>query len=87
MLWCFLSGSISSVGWLFDKKGKVVFAAGESGHTLDQMMDSAIEAGAEDIAETEEEGLVEVKSKSHVSSLKRTIFLKRKKGYLRICST
>ncbi|KAI9491442.1 transcriptional regulator TACO1-like protein [Zychaea mexicana] len=47
-------GSVSSVGWLFDKKGKVVFAAGESGHSLEQMMDSAIEAGAEDIEDEEE---------------------------------
>lgn len=49
---------MSSVGWLFDKKGRVVFGAGESGHTLEQMMDSAIEAGAEDIEEYDD--LVEV---------------------------
>ncbi|ORZ00514.1 transcriptional regulator TACO1-like protein [Syncephalastrum racemosum] len=55
-----VGGSVSSVGWLFDKKGKVVFAAGESGHSFDQMMDAAIEAGAEDIEEGEEEDLVEV---------------------------
>lgn len=49
---------MSSVGWLFDKKGRVVFGAGESGHSLEQMMDSAIEAGAEDIEEYDD--LVEV---------------------------
>ncbi|KAI8089556.1 transcriptional regulator-domain-containing protein [Halteromyces radiatus] len=51
-------GSVSSVGWLFEKKGKIAFATGESGHTLDQMMDAAIDAGAEDIEE--EEDLVEI---------------------------
>ncbi|CDS13795.1 hypothetical protein LRAMOSA05969 [Lichtheimia ramosa] len=53
-----VGGSVSSVGWLFDKKGRVVFGAGESGHTLEQMMDSAIEAGAEDIEEYDD--LVEI---------------------------
>ncbi|KAI8138582.1 transcriptional regulator TACO1-like protein [Fennellomyces sp. T-0311] len=53
-----VGGSVSSVGWLFDKKGKVVFASGESGHSLEQMMDEAIEAGAEDIED--EDGLVEI---------------------------
>ncbi|KAI8329210.1 transcriptional regulator-domain-containing protein [Chlamydoabsidia padenii] len=53
-----LGGSVSSVGWLFDKKGKIVFAPGESGHSLEQMMDAAIDAGAEDIEEDED--LVEI---------------------------
>ena len=56
--WLAPSGSVSSVGWLFDKKGRVVFGAGESGHSLEQMMDSAIEAGAEDIEDYDD--LVEV---------------------------
>ncbi|CAO3620001.1 unnamed protein product [Cunninghamella blakesleeana] len=50
-----VGGSVSSVGWLFEKKGKIVFTKGESEHTLEQMMDEAIEAGAEDIEENVEE--------------------------------
>ncbi|ORZ16897.1 transcriptional regulator-domain-containing protein, partial [Absidia repens] len=53
-----LGGSVSSVGWLFEKKGKIVFAKGESGHSLNQMMDAAIDAGAEDIEEDDD--LVEI---------------------------
>jgi transcriptional/translational regulatory protein YebC/TACO1 len=32
----------------------VVFTAGESGHSFEQIMDNAIDAGAEDIEEEEE---------------------------------
>ncbi|OBZ89546.1 hypothetical protein A0J61_02402 [Choanephora cucurbitarum] len=53
-------GSVTSVGYLFDKKGKVVFSAGESGHSFEQIMDNAIDCGAEDIEEDPEENLVEV---------------------------
>ncbi|KAI8059520.1 transcriptional regulator TACO1-like protein [Gongronella butleri] len=53
-----LGGSVSSVGWLFEKKGKIEFATGESGHSLEQMMDAAIDAGAEDIEEVDD--LVEI---------------------------
>jgi transcriptional/translational regulatory protein YebC/TACO1 len=45
---------------LFDKKGKVVFSPGESGHSFEQIMDNAIDCGAEDIEEDPEENLVEV---------------------------
>lgn len=54
------SGSVSSVGYLFDKKGKVVFTPGESGHSFEQIMDNAIDCGAEDIEEDPEDNLVEV---------------------------
>ncbi|KAG0181312.1 hypothetical protein DFQ28_003577 [Apophysomyces sp. BC1034] len=53
-----LGGSVSSVGWMFDKKGKIVFGPGLSGHDFDQMSDAAIEAGAEDIEF--EDDLVEI---------------------------
>lgn len=53
-------GSVSSVGYLFEKKGKVVFTPGESGHSFEQIMDNAIDCGAEDIEEDPEENLVEV---------------------------
>ncbi|ORX50240.1 DUF28-domain-containing protein [Hesseltinella vesiculosa] len=53
-----VGGSVSAVNYLFEKKGKIVFAPGESGHSLDQMMDAAIDAGAEDIEE--EEDMIEI---------------------------
>ncbi|OAD80392.1 hypothetical protein PHYBLDRAFT_137947 [Phycomyces blakesleeanus NRRL 1555(-)] len=40
------------------QKGKIVFASGETGHSLEEMMDSAIEVGAEDMED--EEDLVEI---------------------------
>lgn len=55
-----VGGSVSSVGYLFEKKGKVVFTPGESGHSFEQIMDNAIECGAEDIEEDPEENMVEV---------------------------
>ncbi|KAI9305972.1 transcriptional regulator TACO1-like protein [Cunninghamella echinulata] len=61
-----VGGSISSVGWLFEKKGKIVFTKGESGHTLEQMMDEAIEAGAEDIEEYENDEEMENKEEELV---------------------
>ncbi|KAI8393512.1 transcriptional regulator TACO1-like protein [Radiomyces spectabilis] len=53
-----VGGSVTSVGYLFEKKGKIAFTAGESGHSFEEMMDAAIEAGAEDIEE--EEDVVEI---------------------------
>ncbi|KAG2220177.1 hypothetical protein INT45_005350, partial [Circinella minor] len=71
-----LGGSVSSVGWLFDKKGKVVFATGESGHSLEQMMDEAIEAGAEDIEDNDD--LVEVICDfSQLSSISQALTAKK----------
>lgn len=55
-----VGGSVSSVSYLFEKKGKVVFTPGESGHSFEQIMDNAIECGAEDIEEDPEENMVEV---------------------------
>ncbi|KAI9356040.1 transcriptional regulator TACO1-like protein [Pilaira anomala] len=55
-----VGGSVSSVSYLFEKKGKVVFTPGESGHSFEQIMDIAIDCGAEDIEEDEQENLIEV---------------------------
>lgn len=55
-----VGGSVSSVNYLFEKKGKVVFTPGESGHSFEQIMDIAIDCGAEDIEEDEQENLIEV---------------------------
>lgn len=50
-------GSISSVSWMFEKKGKVVFRAGATENSVDDMMDAAIEAGAEDMQELEDDSV------------------------------
>ncbi|CEI93160.1 hypothetical protein RMCBS344292_07400 [Rhizopus microsporus] len=54
-----VGGSVSSVGYLFEKKGRVVFTPGESNHSFEQIMDVAIESGVEDIEEGED-NLIEV---------------------------
>ncbi|KAG2235703.1 transcriptional regulator TACO1-like protein [Thamnidium elegans] len=55
-----VGGSVSSVNYLFEKKGKVVFTPGESGHSFEEIMDVAIDCGAEDIEEDVQEALIEV---------------------------
>ncbi|CAO3662526.1 unnamed protein product [Umbelopsis ramanniana] len=52
-----LGGSISSVSWMFEKKGRVQFRAGQTGSSVEDMMDSAIDAGAEDMQELEDESI------------------------------
>ncbi|KAK9710215.1 hypothetical protein K7432_008586 [Basidiobolus ranarum] len=53
-------GSMSSVMYMFEKKGTIEFSAGESGDSIETLMDNAIDAGAEDITESEEPGTVEI---------------------------
>ncbi|ORY02090.1 DUF28-domain-containing protein [Basidiobolus meristosporus CBS 931.73] len=53
-------GSMSSVMYMFEKKGRIEFSASESGDSMDTMMDNAIDAGAEDIAESEEPETIEI---------------------------
>ncbi|OZJ03315.1 hypothetical protein BZG36_02265 [Bifiguratus adelaidae] len=48
-------GSLTSVQWLFDKKGRIEFAPAQTEHDVDAMMESAIEAGAEDMEATEDD--------------------------------
>ncbi|CAM0142360.1 unnamed protein product [Umbelopsis sp. WA50703] len=52
-----LGGSISTVSWMFEKKGKVVFRAGPTEASVEDMMDAAIEAGAEDMQELEDDSV------------------------------
>ncbi|CAO3673844.1 unnamed protein product [Umbelopsis vinacea] len=49
-----LGGSISSVSWMFEKKGRIQFRSGQSGSSIEDMMDLAIDAGAEDMQELED---------------------------------
>ncbi|KAG0807592.1 hypothetical protein G6F29_010611 [Rhizopus arrhizus] len=55
-----VGGSVSSVGYLFDKKGRVAFTPGESNHSFEQIMDVAIDSGVEDIEEDQDNNLIEV---------------------------
>ncbi|KAH8550500.1 transcriptional regulator-domain-containing protein [Umbelopsis sp. PMI_123] len=52
-----LGGSISTVSWMFEKKGRIQFRAGQKGSSVEDMMDSAIDAGAEDMQELEDESI------------------------------
>ncbi|CAO3678279.1 unnamed protein product [Rhizopus stolonifer] len=72
-----VGGSVSSVGYLFDKKGRVVFTAGESNHSFEEIMDFAIESGVEDIEEGEE-NLVEVTCEfSELNAISKTLMNQR----------
>jgi transcriptional/translational regulatory protein YebC/TACO1 len=42
---------------MFEKKGRVQFRAGQTGSSVEDMMDSAIDAGAEDMQELEDESI------------------------------
>ena len=57
------SGSISSVSWMFEKKGRIQFRSGQAESSMDDMMDLAIEAGAEDMQELEDNS-VEVRAEA-----------------------
>ncbi|TKB06242.1 YebC/PmpR family DNA-binding transcriptional regulator [Desulforhopalus sp. IMCC35007] len=46
-------GETGCVGWMFDKKG--LFLVGKEGITEEELMDMALEAGAEDVVEEESE--------------------------------
>ncbi|CAG8637231.1 14045_t:CDS:2 [Funneliformis mosseae] len=51
-------GSMSTVSWMFDKKGTIQFNPGSTQDTIDKMMDNAIEVnGVEDIQELEDNSL------------------------------
>ncbi|KAH7310094.1 transcriptional regulator TACO1-like protein [Rhexocercosporidium sp. MPI-PUGE-AT-0058] len=51
-------GSVTPTGYLFQKKGRVAFEADET-KGVDEVLDAAIEAGAEDV-ETDEDGSIVV---------------------------
>ncbi|KAI9209510.1 transcriptional regulator TACO1-like protein [Polychytrium aggregatum] len=47
-------GSLTPVAYLFQKRGRIVAAPGSTGHSLDDMCDSAIDCNVEDIGATDE---------------------------------
>ncbi|KAK4146157.1 transcriptional regulator TACO1-like protein [Dichotomopilus funicola] len=51
-------GSTGSSKFFFSRRGRVVFETGESGLDVDQIMDDAIEAGAEDLENDAEGNIV-----------------------------
>ncbi|KAL1923410.1 uncharacterized protein VTP21DRAFT_8390 [Calcarisporiella thermophila] len=66
-----VGGSLTSVSWMFEKKGKICFTRGLSSHSMEQMIDNAIEEGAEDIdygAEDEVEIFCDISKLSAISS-------------------
>ncbi|KAJ2783593.1 hypothetical protein GGI15_002529 [Coemansia interrupta] len=54
-----MNGSLTPVGYMFDKRGRIWFSKGDTSASLDAMYDSAIDAGAEDMTELED-GKVEI---------------------------
>jgi transcriptional/translational regulatory protein YebC/TACO1 len=51
-------GSVTPTSYLFQKKGRVAFEKDEKGLGIDEVLDEAIEAGAEDVEVDEEGGIV-----------------------------
>jgi transcriptional/translational regulatory protein YebC/TACO1 len=52
------NGSLGSSKFFFSRVGRVVFEKGESGLDVDQIMEDAIEAGAEDLENDQEGNIV-----------------------------
>ncbi|RHZ86742.1 hypothetical protein Glove_46g132 [Diversispora epigaea] len=74
-------GSISNVSWMFEKKGTVQFASGETKDDIDKMMENAMEIeDVKDIQELEEDNALEITcSPSSVNSISEE--LKNKFNY------
>ncbi|KAG2184868.1 hypothetical protein INT43_000781 [Umbelopsis isabellina] len=68
-----LGGSISTVSWMFEKKGKVVFRAGSAESSVDDMMDAAIEAGAEDMQELEDNSVEVICEFTNLSTVTKSL--------------
>lgn len=51
-------GTSTSTAYLFQKRGRVAFSAGEGKTSVDDVLDAAIEAGAEDVEADEQGGIV-----------------------------
>jgi len=51
-------GNVTPTNYLFTKKGRIAFEKDERGLTVDDVLDEAIEAGAEDVEEGEDGEIV-----------------------------
>ena len=51
-------GALSPIGYMFNKRGRITFEPDERGRTADDVLDEALEAGAEDIETTNDGNIV-----------------------------
>ncbi|RKF83248.1 putative transcriptional regulatory protein [Golovinomyces cichoracearum] len=51
-------GTVTPTSYLFDRKGKLVFEKSQTINGIDDVLDAAIEAGAEDVDTNEEDGII-----------------------------
>ena len=51
-------GALSPIGYMFNKRGRITFEPDERGRTADDVLDEALEAGAEDIETTDDGNIV-----------------------------
>ncbi len=72
-------GETGCVFWMFERKGLFTFDKGKVNE--DELMEVALEAGAEDIADIEEEGIFEVYTSSAKFNDVREIFDEKKMPY------
>jgi len=72
-------GETGCVFWMFERKGLFTFDKGKVSE--DELMEVALEAGAEDIADIEEEGIFEVYTSSAKFNEVREIFDEKKMPY------
>lgn len=72
-------GETGCVFWMFERKGLFTFDKGKVNE--DELMEVALEAGAEDIADIEEEGIFEVYTSSAKFNEVREIFDEKKMPY------
>ncbi|KAI8325872.1 DUF28-domain-containing protein [Martensiomyces pterosporus] len=73
-----MGGSMAPVGYMFDKKGRIWFTRGESQDSMDQMLEKAIEAGAEDIEDLGEERVEVICEFSELQAVTRTLVSEHK---------
>ena len=66
-------GGKSPTKFFFERRGRVVFEKGESGLDVDDIMEDAIEAGAEDLENDQEGNIVVWCDPSSTSNISKTV--------------
>lgn len=62
-------GALSPIGYMFNKRGRITFEPDERGRTADDVLDEALEAGAEDIETTNDGNIVVYTEPSRTASV------------------
>ncbi|KAI9754963.1 MAG: hypothetical protein M1815_005277 [Lichina confinis] len=62
-------GALSPIGYMFNKRGRITFEPDERGRTADDVLDEALEAGAEDIETTDDGNIVVYTEPSRTASV------------------